>query len=79
MQAAICQVPPTSSLKTSPAASGRGRTWSSTHSTFSTSGNHRNDMGVDIPGREYPAVATVDGMVNYLASHGSRQLGRPRW
>lgn len=29
-------------------------------------------MGVDIPEGDYPAVATVDGMVNYLASHGSR-------
>ncbi|MBP1235284.1 hypothetical protein JOE40_000752 [Arthrobacter sp. PvP102] len=29
-------------------------------------------MGVDIPERDYPAVATVDGRVNYLASHGSR-------
>jgi len=26
--------------------------------------------GVDIPERDYPAVATVDGLVNYLASHG---------
>lgn len=26
--------------------------------------------GVDIPERDYPAVATVDGLVNYLAGHG---------
>lgn len=26
--------------------------------------------GVDIPERDYPAVATVDGMVDYLAVHG---------
>lgn len=25
--------------------------------------------GVDIPERDYPAVATVDGLVNYLAGH----------
>lgn len=26
--------------------------------------------GVDIPERDYPAVATVDGMVDYLSVHG---------
>ena len=28
------------------------------------------DTGVDIPERDYPAVATVDGLVGYLGSHG---------
>ena len=26
--------------------------------------------GVDIPERDYPAVATVDGLISYLAAHG---------
>lgn len=26
--------------------------------------------GVDIPERDYPAVATVDGLIGYLAGHG---------
>lgn len=26
--------------------------------------------GVDIPERDYPAVATVGGLVSYLAAHG---------
>lgn len=26
--------------------------------------------GVDIPERDYPAVATVDGLIGYLAAHG---------
>lgn len=26
--------------------------------------------GVDIPERDYPAVATVNGLIGYLAAHG---------
>lgn len=26
--------------------------------------------GVDIPERDYPAVATLDGLISYLATHG---------
>ncbi len=26
--------------------------------------------GVDIPERDYPAVATVQGLISYLAAHG---------
>jgi len=26
--------------------------------------------GVDIPEADYPAVATVDGLVTYVAAHG---------
>jgi acyl carrier protein len=29
-----------------------------------------SSTGVEIPERDYPAVATVDGLVNYLAEHG---------
>jgi acyl carrier protein len=26
--------------------------------------------GVDIPERDYPAIATVKGLIGYLAAHG---------
>ncbi|QDY89404.1 acyl carrier protein [Arthrobacter sp. UKPF54-2] len=26
--------------------------------------------GVDIPERDYPAVATINGLISYLAAHG---------
>lgn len=29
-----------------------------------------SSTGVEIPESDYPAVATVDGLVNYLAGHG---------
>lgn len=28
------------------------------------------DTGVDIPERDYPAVATVKGLISYLEAHG---------
>lgn len=28
------------------------------------------ETGVDIPERDYPAVATVKGLISYLAAHG---------
>lgn len=28
------------------------------------------DTGVDIPERDYPVVATVKGLIDYLAAHG---------
>ena len=33
-------------------------------------GNDRHGTGVDIPERDYPEVATVKGLIGYLAAHG---------
>lgn len=73
MQAAICQVPPDVELEN---LAGRVRLRQDLE-LDSLDFLHlveiiAKTMGVDIPERDYPAVATVDGMVNYLASHGSR-------